>query len=267
MAFSETYAALERKFREQVEVDNSGLGIESSYVHNFIPPGPVDYVLIAMEPSTGVPGSPTEALGRDCIDPSQMERNFSWSVEDFILHYCIREYLCQEGETYHLTDLAKGGMTIRFAGKQRKSRYESWYSLLEEELRLMNKPGKTRLIAIGSVVADFLKRKLLCRRVEKVLHYSRNAAPHRDRAIQRWRERFKEFSESLDLDAFGVSIAKVLNDADMNSYIPYRPEGGKEYNLTESRRKLMFHYKNRFIELKDASDIVLSIREGGRRYG
>ncbi len=252
MTFSEAYAALERKFQEQVEADNSELGIESSYAHNFIPPGPVDYVLIAMEPSTGVQGQNRKV-------PPQIARNFSWSVEDFILHYCTREYLCGDGETYHLTDLAKGGMTIRLADKQRERRYESWYPLLEEELRLLNKPGKTRLITIGNVVADFLKRKALCRRVEKILHYSRNAASHRDRAIQPWREQFEEFSESLDLDAFGRSIADVLNDADMNCYIPYRPEGGTEYKLTESRRKLMFHYKNRFNELQDSRDIVLNV--------
>ena len=80
MTFSEKYGELEREFQEQVERDNTELGIESSYVHNFIPRGPVDYVSIAMEPSTGVPG-------KDRNDSSQIARNFSWSVEDFIFHY------------------------------------------------------------------------------------------------------------------------------------------------------------------------------------
>ena len=102
----------------------------------------------------------------------QTARNFSWSVEDFILHYCLREYLCQDGETYHLTDLAKGGMTIRLAGEQRQARYDRWYPLIEKELRLLTKQGGTRLIAIGNVVADFLRKKPLCERVEKVLHYT-----------------------------------------------------------------------------------------------
>ena len=44
MTFSEKYGELEREFQEQVERDNTELGIESSYVHNFIPRGPVDYV-------------------------------------------------------------------------------------------------------------------------------------------------------------------------------------------------------------------------------
>ncbi len=41
----------------------------------------------------------------------------------------------------------------------------------------------------------------------------------------------------------------------MDSYIGHRPKGGK---LSESRKKLMFHYKNRFGELMDEPRIVLS---------
>ena len=253
MTFSEKYAALECEFQKQVESDNKSdnkeLYIDSLFVHNFIPLGPVDYILIAMEPSTGV-------SGKDRKDPSQIARNFSWSVEDFILHYCIREYLCQNGETYHLTDLAKGGMTTKFADKQRECRYERWYPLLDKELRLLTKQQGTRIIAIGNVVADFLKKKPLCERVEKVLHYTRQAAAHRDRAIQSWREHFLEFSQSVDKDAFEESIKKVLNDADMDSYICYRPEGGKSYTLTESRKKLIFYYKNKFEELRTAPHIM-----------
>ena len=252
MIFSEKYAELELKFREQVERDNKDLGIRSSYVHNFIPQRPVDYVLIAMEPSTGVPGQ------TDHQSPSQIARNFSWSVEDFIFHHCIKEYLCLDGESYHLTDLAKGGMKTKLADKQRWERYNRWYPLLKDELRLLNKPGRTRLIAIGNVVADSLEGKGLCERVEKVLHYTRTAAGHRDRAIECWRQHFVKFSESVKKDAFEESIKKVLQDAGMESYNGYRPEGHGKYKLTESRKKLMFYYKNRFSELRDESRIVLS---------
>ena len=252
MAFSEKYAALEREFKEQVGRDNEDLGIKSSYVHNFIPTGPVDYVLIAMEPSTGVPG------GKDRKDPDQKARNFAWSVEDFILHYCIREYLCRDGETYHLTDLAKGGMKTRLAGKKRQCRYERWYPLLNRELQLLTKPEGTRVIAIGKVVSDFLEKKSLCEQVERILHYARTAARYRDSEIQPWIDQFPQFSQSIDKDAFQGSIEEVLHDAGMDSYIPNRPEGGKSYRLTESRKKLMFLYKNRFSKLRDASHIVLN---------
>ena len=253
MTFSEKWAGLECKFREQVANDNRELCIKSSYVPNITPPGPVDYVLIAMEPSTGV-------SGREHRGTSQIARNFAWSVEDFILHYCVREYLCRDGETYHITDLAKGGMTTNSADVRRQHRYKRWYPLLQEELRLLNKPGKTRVIAIGNVVADFLKEKRLCDRVERILHYTRTAAAHRDRRIEPWRDDFPEFSQSVDVDkdAFEESIRDVLNDADMDSYIGHRPTG-RPYELTESRKKLMFLYKNRFRDLRDCSHIVLQL--------
>ena len=253
MSFKDEWEALERRFMEQVESDNIELGIDSSYVHNFVPQGPVDYVLIAMEPSTGVPGS-------DRKDSAQITRNFSWSVEDFILHYCIREYLCRRGGTYHLTDLAKGGMTTKLADKERERRYERWYPLLQEELRLLNKPGRTRVIAIGQKVRKFLKGKGLCDRVEGILHYARTAAGYRDKLIEPWRKEFPEFSRAVDKDAFENSIRDVLNDADMDSYVCYRPEGRKRRcRLTESRKKLMFLYKNRFRDLRDARHIVLNL--------
>ena len=116
------------------------------------------------------------------------------------------------------------------------------------------------MIAIGNVVADFLKKKSLCERVEKVLHYTRTAAGHRDRAIECWRQHFVKFSESVKKDAFEESIKKVLQDAGMESYNGYRPEGHGKYKLTESRKKLMFYYKNRFSELRDESCIVLDFK-------
>ena len=257
MTFSEKYGELEREFQEQVERDNTELGIESSYVHNFIPRGPVDYVSIAMEPSTGVPG-------KDRNDSSQIARNFSWSVEDFIFHYSIREYLCQNGETYHLTDLAKGGMTIKLADKRRQARYDRWYPLLEKELQLLTKPEGTRVIAIGNQVAGFLKKKPLGERMKKVRHYSRLALSSIDEAIQRWHKQFPEFSRSVDKNAFKKafekSIKDVLDDADMDSYINHRPEGDGTYRLTEPRKKLMFYYKSRLSELRDESRIVLGFR-------
>ena len=132
--------------------------------------------------------------------------NFSWSVEDFILHYCVRHYLCRSGESYHLTDLAKGGMTVRDAEHRRRERYERWYPLLQEELALLNKPGRTHLIAVGRVVGNFLSDKGLSDQVERVLQYSRAAAAHRNRAVQQWAEDFAEFRCGFDEEAFRASV-------------------------------------------------------------
>ena len=245
---------MEREFQEQVENDDKEFRIKSSYLPNLEPIGPVDYVLVAMEPSTGVPG-------KGGNDPSRIPRNFTWSVEDFILHYCVRNYLCGERQTYHLTDLTKGSMTIRLANKQRRSRYERWYPLLKKELQLLAKPEGTRLIAVGKVVADFLNKKPLFQCAERVLHYTRNAAPHRNRVIEPWREHFLEFSQSVDEEALEATIKEVLTEVDMESFVKFRPEGGKSYKLTESRKKLMFYYKNKFNELKNVSPIPTDFRD------
>ena len=269
--FSEKWTALECELKAQVERDNCELQIPSKYVHNFIPKGPVDYVLIAMEPSTGVPARkrvrPSKGVQEQSVPVdegiTQIDRNFSWSTEDFILHYCLREYLCQSGETYHLTDLAKGGMKTKFAHKERTQRYERWFPLLQKELALLNKPGETRIIAIGKVVGDFLKDKnsdkSLCDRVARVLHYSRQAARHVYKAIEPLIADFPEFSQTIEREALEKSMKKVLIKGDMDSYISKRPEGGKPFKLTPFRRKLMFYYKNMFIELRDSSDIVLKL--------
>ena len=89
------------------------------------------------------------------------------------------------------------------------------------------------MIAIGNEVADFLKKKPLCKRVERARHYSRLALTSIDRAIEPWRKHFPEFSRSVDkdADAFEQSIKEVLHDADMDSYIGYRPEGHGKYKL------------------------------------
>ena len=251
MTFRQQYEALERRFKEQVEKDNRDLNIKSGYVHNFVPTGPVDYVLIAMEPSTGV-------SGKDHKDPHQIDRNFSWSVEDFILHYCIRNWLCRDGQSYHLTDLAKGGMKTRLADVERTRRYDRWYGLLVEELHLLSKERGTRIIAIGKVVGEYLEDKDLCDRVERILHYTRTAASHRNRGIKPWQEHFPDFSRSVDRDAFDQTVKGVLKDAGMSSYVNHRPEGGGTYTLTESRKRLMFLYKMRFAELRTAPHIVLN---------
>ena len=253
MTFREKYKAIESKFEEQVDCDNRELDIQSGYVCNFIPPGPVDYVLIAMEPSTGGP----RKMPAKHVAHSQIDRNFSLSVEDFILHFSIRQYLCQSGKTYHLTDLAKGGMKTKKAAVTLQ-RYERWYPLLEEELRLLTKPEGTRIIAIGKTVEYFLSNKSLCKRVESVLHYTPTAAGHRKKAIEPWREHFQGFCQSFDKSAFEESIRDVLKDADMDSYIDCcRPKGRKPYELTESRMKLLFYYKNKFLQLQNDPTIVL----------
>ena len=226
---------------------------------NIRPEGPVDFILIAMEPSTGG--------GQKDTQQGQKNSNFARSTEDFILHFCIKEHLCRDDQSYYLTDLSKGAMKNEKAGTDRQERYEAWYPLLQRELRLVAKPG-ARIIAIGNVVAGFLADKHLCERVERVLHYSPSAAGHRDKAIQQWEEHFAAFSRTIDTNAFEGAINAVfrqiyrdaLTGEDLDKFIQTRMGDHSHVPKllqSESRKKLAFYYKNRFQELQSAPHIVL----------
>lgn len=255
MTFREQYLALEKKFREQVE-DDRKFGIESSFLSNIDPRDHVDFVLVAMEPSTGVSGK--KPLGRLDGKPRK-DKNFCWSTEDFVFHFAIRNYLCRGGKTYHLTDLSKGAMKVREAKKKRQEKYERWYPLLKEELRLVSNSEKTRIIAIGNVVRDFLKSKSLCDSIEKVIHYSPQGWMARRKAIQCYIDDFTQFNGTLNGDAFEETVRDVLNQAGMDSeYVDFMLEKNvNKSKLTESRRKSLFYYYNIFEELRCADHITL----------
>ena len=114
MTFRKDYQALEGQFKERVKADNELFGWRgknrSRYLPNVVPKGKVDFVLVAMEPSSN-------AWDKDgnLLTP----RDFHFSGEDFVLHYCLRYYLCADGLTYHVTDLAKGAMKTELAAKGR----------------------------------------------------------------------------------------------------------------------------------------------------
>ena len=269
MTFSEDYEALEHEFCLQVGKDNKELGIESTFLHNIRPQGPVDFVLIAMEPSTGVSLKET---GHSEENP-QITKNFSWSTEDFILHFCIRKYLCQGEQTYYLTDLSKGAMKVGGANAKRQQKYERWFPLLKRELRLVAKPRATRIIAIGNVVADFLRHERLCERIEKVLHYSPQAARYRKEGIQRWIERLPKFCQNIDRNAFEETIKGVLEEAyedglpdkSLSSWVQKRIKEHRHVSKlmsSDSKKMLMFYYKNMFENIRTAPHIVLGLDRG-----
>ena len=53
MTFKEAYLSLEEECRQRVAKDNKEFGSKSIFLPNRMPDGPVDYVLLGMEPSLG----------------------------------------------------------------------------------------------------------------------------------------------------------------------------------------------------------------------
>jgi hypothetical protein len=236
-SFRLAYRELEARWKALAESDGD------AFPPNPEPSGRVDYVFVCMEPS----------LGRWARTPEEAKlkvesgfRNFLASLEDFILHYCIKQYLCGSSQRYHITDLSKGAMLVESAGVARTQRYDKWYSLLLEELDLIAAPG-ARVFTVGDVVAKHLKRRAFPRPFTPLIHYSGLAGRARADGIIGHEASFEAFRNSVTLDAVLATAKDVL----IASGIPARMRDEilarvVKSELSESRQQLMFNYKMAF---------------------
>lgn len=236
MTFEEAYNKIEKKFQRQVEIDNETLGIESIYLPNMMPAGPVDYVLVGMEPSL-------KGFAKDIQDAKWLiEKGFRNFCCVWQIHFPVQEYLCQDGETYHLTDLAKGSMETTAVGAGNKNKYKAWYPLLEEELSLVAKPD-AKIISIGGKVGGFL--------LEKGLYGHAGTVPH----FASWAKDFgKEIDGPEKEEEYKEFAAKLKT-------IPryYRKRGhscetdhvARDFPLVDSKKRMLFDYKVRFRRIRD----------------
>ena len=240
-AFFEAYRELEQRMKALASADGD------VFLPNPEPEAPVHYVLVCMEPS----------LGRWAHDPnaatSRVEsgfRNFLPSDEVALLHFCVRRYLCRPGERYHLTDFSKGAMLVERAGPDRVERYRRWFSLLMEEISLVARPD-ARIIAVGQAVAAQLRRQGFSREFISVLHYSGQAAPARQKGTAGREDAFAAFANSVSHD----DVLAVARDVLATSHAPAviadktLAKLGR-FQLTTSRRQLMFNYKIAFERLR-----------------
>ena len=246
--FQERYRNLEDKFKEQVRKDRECYGTESEFLPNPAPAGTVDFILIAMEPSGGK--SQEEIAKHQEWSP----KNFSGSVEDFLLHHSIRDYLCRGSESYYLMDLSKGSMPIKKADTDRWERYEQWYPLLEQEIELVAKPC-TPIIPIGNYVGDFLKKQEMKNLQDRLLHYSQSAGRARKKVPVLRPGEYQKFKETVSWGGIENTVKQVLNDAGMAESIPgWLKRFRRGSKLTESRQKLMFTYKVQFKQIREKAD-------------
>ena len=258
MSFLQRYEDLERKFCKRVQKDFDDCRLESGMLRNIPPDAPVDFILIAQEPSwsgqtlTGIRPSCWE-----CVKDIE-NRNFCGHKNDFMFHYSLRNYLCGEEQTYYLTDLSKGAMATRQAAATSRETHRRWYPLLVEELNLVAKPGQTQVIAIGNKVHTFLKRGKKFDGIDKIIHYSGSANGARARAVKPYLSELPEFDETLKFDDFLDTTEKVLCEAgySQESRQKKRQELWKGSRLTDGDKKFVFYYKKRFEELKDIKGLI-----------
>ncbi|PKL78126.1 MAG: hypothetical protein CVV27_03775, partial [Candidatus Melainabacteria bacterium HGW-Melainabacteria-1] len=103
-----------------------------AYLPNLLPAEPVDFIVIAMEPSLA--WARTEAEAAQKVQAGY--RNFMHSWEDFILHYCLKNYL----GSHYVTDVSKAAMSVSNGALWRSRLYPRWLELLKQEIALVAKP-------------------------------------------------------------------------------------------------------------------------------
>lgn len=245
--FRASYECLETRMKARSEDDGD------VFLPNPEPPGPVEYIFVCMEPSLGRwARSADEAKAR--VEAGF--RNFVSSVEDFILHFCIRQYLCEPTEHYHITDLSKGAMLVERASIDRSARYDRWYGLLVEELDLVAKPG-AGIFAVGNAVAQHLTCREFPRPITPVIHYSGQAGRARAAAIAGHEDDFEKFRNSVSLELLLATAKDVLNKsvpANLRDKTLARLAGSE---LSLSRKQLIFNYKLAFERHKGDGSCVM----------
>lgn len=238
--FQRQYRDLERRMRKRAEDDGD------VFLPNPEPTGPVDYVLICMEPSLGGwAKSPKE--GEERVNAGF--RNFLAGIEPMLLHFSVRKFLCKANQSYHVTDFSKGAMLVKRATHARSQRYAKWYDLLRDELELIAKPG-AKVIAVGKAVHQALQRNAHPGTVTPVIHYSSMAGKARKARLVGYEDQFETFRDSVSHDDVISTARDVLLDSAVPSAIYDDAMAAiQRAKLTESRRKLIFAYKLEFESL------------------
>jgi len=239
--FHAAYRELEMKMKALAEADGD------VFLPNVEPEGPAHYVLIAMEPALG---RWAHSLDEARLRVEEGFRNFLPSDEVSILHSCIRSYLRGQGERYHITDMSKGAMLVNHARRGRSKRWKRWYPLLQKEIDLVATQN-AGIVAVGKEVADYLRRRRFTRPFTRVIHYSPLAASARNAGIRGHEEDFNKFSGSVSLGTLVTTAEQVLWEARVPAKIREEALSKlKNWELTLSRKKLIFNYKLAFHKMR-----------------
>ena len=179
-------------------------------------------------------------------------RNFLASYEDFLTQFCLRNYLCRDGQSYHVTDMAKGGMPTGQAKQTRGWRWSRWYPLLQQELKLV--APNARVIALGATVERFLQKQKESERLPQGLagtipHFSTQASVARPIASQLLPKQYDRFSKDVSIADIRATAEEMLRGREFaksrDSILRGIPK-----NLSESGRQLLFTYKCLFTVMR-----------------
>lgn len=226
--FIDRYRDLEGRIRHFAELED---GI---YLPNIEPRGLANYIFICMEPSLGEWAKNKEDARRKV---NEGFRNFVDGYNIMILHYCIRRFLCNENQRYHMTDFSKEAMLVKDAKPLQAEKYAKWYPLLEEEINLVA-DANARIFAVGKNVARALKNHGFYKEVIPIIHYSSIAAMHHHKFCKANEQKFEDFKHIVNPIDFLAVAKDVIND----SGIPEKLCKTGFDSLRSSGIELMFNY-------------------------
>lgn len=228
-----------------LEMQKLAASDKSVFLPNVEPQKKANFILICMEPSIGHwARSNSEFEAKKKVDAGF--RNFTSSIEDFILHFCVQKYLCQANHTYHFTDISKGAMTTDCANIDRVSRYKKWHDLLLSEIALVGTPD-VKIFSVGGLVAHHLENANFPYTFNKIIHYSSQAGKARLEGIHGQEEYFDKFNGSVTLAHILDAAKKVFDSMPMKSNFRESTLNHlAKSKLTDSRQKLIYIYKRAF---------------------
>jgi len=235
--FQKAYNELEVKMRDLAKKD------DEIFIPFIVPYSPVDYIFICMEPSFG-PWAKNREDAENKLRDGHI--NFLDGYNAMILHYAIRNYLCKNGQSYYITDLAKGSMLVKDANVNRIARYKNWYPILLEEINLVGTTD-VKVFTVGTAVTSFIESQDFSRKITPLIHYSQVAVRHWDKIAQQHKESFETFQNTVSHEDILNNAEDVIKSAGVSNIIRDRilSNLGKG-SLTLPRLKLMFNYKVSF---------------------
>lgn len=225
--------------------------IKAIYLPNFKPKNKVKYIFVAMEPSFGW----IKSLAKEDIERAEKDvikkdnfYNFLYSVEDFIVHWCIREYL--KPDSYHLTDVSPIAMKVKDANRPglRKEIYKKMEQFLKNEIKIYGKKD-CKIFCFGKKSVEFVKHPIY------LLHYSPNAAKHRKTKVDEiGNDKFEKFKEPKGQEIYktaeGIIEEYGVTGATKDKILEKLEKSLCSKDLGESRKRLIFIYKTEFQKKK-----------------
>jgi hypothetical protein len=239
-SFHAAYRRLEERMKALAETDGD------VFLPNPEPEGPVQYVLICMEPSLDRWARSAE-MARSRVEAGF--RNFLFSIADFILHLCSRRTfvgprsdttlpICPRARCWSIARPARGpcGMT-------------GGTHCCRRRLSSSPRQGRHRCRWKGCCAAFGATR--VRRPFTQVVHYSGQAARTRSAAVVGREESFQAFIGSVSLADVVATAERVLRVAHVPADIRAETLSRLERSqLTTSRQQLIFNYKVAFESMR-----------------